>query len=113
MGEGGKNGYGHIPVGIARVAEERWIGLILINTNAQDVQISTSSSSSFLSTSLTHKTIGGIIDYYIVVAYSPEEAIKGIRKIMGFPFLPPYWSLGMHQCRYGYNTFENFKNLYE
>ena len=30
-------------------------------------------------------------------------------QIIGLPTMPPYWSLGFHLCRYGYNSIENMK----
>ena len=62
---------------------------------------------------LEHKTIGGIIDYYIIIDESPEEVLKDIQFLLGIPTLPPFWSLGNHQCRYGYKDFEEFKKVYE
>jgi alpha-glucosidase (family GH31 glycosyl hydrolase) len=44
---------------------------------------------------------------------SPEEVLKNIQFLLGIPTLPPFWSLGNHQSRYGYKNFEEFKNVYE
>ena len=64
-------------------------------------------------TILSHKTIGGIIDYYIIVDNSPENILKNINFLIGVPTLPPYWSLGNHQSRWGYKNFSEFKDVYE
>ena len=111
-GEGGMNQYSHQPIGLHKTKYENlWLGFVFLNTNAQDVIISSSNSRN--STYLTHKTIGGIIDYYIIVNNSPEEIIRNINYLVGIPTLPPFWSLGYHQSRYGYKNFEEFKNVYE
>lgn len=30
-------------------------------------------------------------------------------QVVGRPVMPPYWSLGFHLCRYGYNSIDNMK----
>lgn len=111
-GEGGKNGYSHQPIAIHRTKFDNiWIGFVFLNSNNQDVVISKYKNENLIS--LQHKTIGGIIDYYIIVDSSPQEVIKDIQKLLGPPFLPPYWAIGSHQSRYGFNNFNNFKNTYD
>ena len=110
LGEGGRNGYSHQPIGLHRTnIENIWLGFIFLNSNSQDVVIKYINSTT---TSLQHRTIGGIIDYYIIVAKSPMEVIQNIHKILGKPMLPPYWAVGFHQSRYGYNHIDKFKNTY-
>ncbi len=61
-----------------------------MNSNNQDVVIKYNDDGT---TSLQHKTIGGIIDYYIIIGQSPIEVVQNIQNILGKPFLPPYLSL--------------------
>ena len=110
-GKGGKNGYSHQPVGLHRTKIENiWLGFIFLNSNNQDVVIKILNEDG--KTSLQHKTIGGIIDYYIIIAKSPIEAVQSIHKILGYPFLPPYWAVAYHQSRLSYNHISNFKTAY-
>ena len=90
--------------------ENLWMGFVFLNTNAQDVKITKCNETLV---NLEHKTIGGIIDYYIIVEETPEEVLKGIQFLIGIPTLPPFWSLGNHQSRYGFRNFEEFKSVYE
>lgn len=109
-GKGGRNGYSHQPVGLHRTnIENIWLGFIFLNSNNQDVVIKYKEDGT---TSLQHRTIGGVIDYYIIVAKSPMEVVQNIQKLLGKPFLPPYWAVAYHQSRYGYNHIDNFKNTY-
>ena len=110
-GRGGVNSYGHHPIAIHKtIYENLWLGFVFLNSNAQDVKISKKNNSEI---NLEHRTIGGIIDYYIVVDESPEEVLKDLRFLLGIPTLPPFWSLGYHQSRYRYKNFDEFKNVYE
>ena len=109
-GMGGMNQYSHQPIGLHKTKfNEIWLGFVFLNTNAQDVVIHSDKNNSYL----THKTIGGIIDYYIIVNDSPEEVVKSIQTLLGIPPLPPFWSFGYHQSRYGYKSFQDFKEVYE
>ena len=110
-GLGGMNQYSHQPIGLHKTKYKNlWLGFIFLNTNSQDVVIHSDSKKN---TYLTHRTIGGIIDYYIIVCDSPEDIIKTIQMILGSPPLPPFWSIGYHQSRYGYKSFNDFKEVYE
>ena len=112
LGIGGKNGYSHQPVGLHRTnIENIWIGFVFLNSNNQDVVINSKNRNDGM-TSLQHKTIGGIVDYYIIVGKSPVDVVKNIQKLLGKPFLPPYWAVGSHQSRLFFNNITNFKNTY-
>ena len=112
LGIGGKNGYSHQPVGLHRTKIENiWLGFAFLNSNNQDVVINSKNRTDG-KTSLQHKTIGGIIDYYIIVGKSPIDVVKNIQMLLGKPFLPPYWAVGAHQSRLAYNNISNFKNAY-
>ena len=109
-GKGGKNIYGHQPIALHKTKYKNiWLGFIFLNSNAQDVQIYKKGKETILS----HKSIGGIIDYYIIVDNSPENVLRDIHYLIGKPILPPYWALGNHQCRWGFKNFSQFKNVYE
>ena len=109
-GKGGKNLYGHQPIGLHKTKyKDIWLGFVFLNSNPQDVEI----LKKYPETILTHKTIGGIIDYYIIVDNSPDNILRDIHYLIGIPILPPYWSLGIHQCRWGYKNDIEFINVYK
>ena len=116
-GKGGRNLYSHMPIGLHKTKYKNlWVGIVFLNTNDQDVQIiydHDEKNSNNSEVSLVHKTIGGIIDYYIILDSTPELVVRNIQFLLGIPPLPPYWSLGNHQCRYGYQSFEEFQKVYE
>ena len=77
------NQYRHQLIGLHKTKYSNiWLGFVFLNTNEQDVVIhsdNNSDSNKKKDTFLTHRTIGGIIDYYIIVNYSPEEVVKNIK----------------------------------
>ena len=80
--------------------------------------------------SFVYETIGGILDMYFFLGPTPDDCNKqysdaiGKWNILKFNIsrqfqhkyffigryhMPPYWSLGFHLCRYGYNSLENMQ----
>ena len=115
---GGWNLMGHQPIGLHKTKNNLYMGMIFMNSNAQDVIIqkinndkndNNDNKENNDKYNLEHRTIGGIINYYLVFGNSPERAILNIHKIIGRPTIPPYWGLGWHQCRWGYNNTDNVK----
>jgi len=80
-------------------------GVFLFNSNAMDVTMSEND--------LTWKTIGGIIDLYIFTGPTPQDVTEQYHELIGKPYMPPFWSLGWHQCRYGYKNIDEVKTVYE
>ena len=57
-------------------------GAMLMNSNGMDVYLGTSS--------VTFKTIGGIIDMYVFVGSSPNDVTEQYTAIVGRPAMMPY-----------------------
>lgn len=51
---------------------------------------------------LEYNSLGGVLDFYFVAGPSPVEVAQQYAGVVGLPAMQPYWSLGFHQCRYGY-----------
>ena len=60
---------------------------------------------------LTLRTLGGIIDVYVFTGPNPVQVIEQYVSLIGRPFLPPFWSLGFHLCRWGYNSTEGLNAI--
>ena len=112
-GEGGYNAMGIHPLGFHRTAKHSYVGLLFNNINAQDLVIKSNYVEGNNHVLLEHRTIGGVIDYYITLNDSPENALVSIHDIIGHPTLPPYWSVGFHQCRWGYSNDMDIRYVYQ
>ena len=51
--------------------------------------------------SLTFKTVGGNLVFYIFPGPEPYSVIDQLTTHYGKPPMPPYWSMGVHLCREG------------
>jgi len=56
--------------------------------------------------SLEYNVIGGVIDFYFLVGSEtdPTAVAKQYASVVGRPAEIPYWSIGFHQCRFGYKS---------
>jgi len=45
---------------------------------------------------ITFKAIGGILEYFVLTSGSIDEVVSLYHTLIGKPYLPPFWSLGMH-----------------
>ncbi|XP_040902104.1 maltase-glucoamylase, intestinal isoform X2 [Toxotes jaculatrix] len=80
-------------------------GVLLLNSNAMDVTFQPTPA-------LTYRTLGGILDFYMVLGPTPEMVVQEYTALIGRPVLPAYWSLGFQLCRYGYTNDKEIEDLY-
>ncbi|XP_039865377.1 sucrase-isomaltase, intestinal-like [Simochromis diagramma] len=99
------NCYGVHPfyMGLENTADAH--GVLLLNSNAMDVTL-------LPSPALTYRTLGGILDFYVVMGPTPEMVVQEYTQLIGRPVLPAYWSLGFQLCRYGYANDKEIETLY-
>ncbi|KAK7820953.1 hypothetical protein U0070_026011, partial [Myodes glareolus] len=100
------NSYGFHPYYMALEDEGNAHGVLLLNSNGMDVTFQPTPS-------VTYRTIGGILDFYMFLGPTPEVVTRQYHEVIGYPFMPPYWSLGFQLCRYGYRNTSQVVELYE
>ncbi|KAJ7494439.1 alpha-glucosidase [Mycena galericulata] len=94
----GTNLYGNHPV----YFEHRSTGthaVLLLNSNGMDIKLTPGA--------LEYNVIGGVLDFYFLAGSQtdPTQAAQQYAEIVGTPAEVPYWSFGLHQCRFGYNNY--------
>lgn len=93
------NLYGSHPFYLALEKDGSAHGVFLLNSNAMDVLLQPAPA-------LTWRTTGGILDFYVFLGPDPKAVIRQYQEVIGLPFMPPFWGLGFHICRWGYSTTE-------
>ncbi|CAL4100017.1 unnamed protein product, partial [Meganyctiphanes norvegica] len=78
-------------------------GVLLLNSNAIDYQVLSYPA-------LSYRTIGGILDFFMVLGPKPEAVVQQYTQLIGRPVMPPYWGLGFQLSRYGYKNLNDIKS---
>jgi alpha-glucosidase len=99
----GTNLYGNHPIYFEH-RKSGTHGVFLLNSNGMDIKINQDPSASFAT--LEYNVIGGIIDLYFLAGSEtdPTEAARQYSQVVGTSAEVPYWSFGLHQCRFGYHS---------
>ncbi|XP_044145770.1 sucrase-isomaltase, intestinal [Bufo gargarizans] len=100
------NSYGVHPFYMGLDNDGNAHGVLLLNSNAMDVTLQETPA-------ITFRTIGGILDFYVVLGPEPETVVKQYTQLIGRPVMPAYWSLGFQLCRYGYENDSEISDLYD
>ncbi|KAK0441270.1 glycoside hydrolase family 31 protein [Armillaria borealis] len=105
----GTNLYGNHPI----YFEHRTTGthgVFLLNSNGMDIKLNKTESGE---STLEYNVIGGVLDFYFLTGSesSPVEVAKQYAEVVGLPAEVPYWSFGLHQCRFGYQNFVDVANV--
>ena len=62
--------------------------------------------------SLTWRTLGGSIDLYFYAGPSATDVISSYQKTtIGLPAMQQYFTLGFHQCRWGYKSWDELAEV--
>jgi alpha-glucosidase len=78
-------------------------GVFLLNSNGMDIKLNTTEEDG---ATLEYNVIGGVLDFYFLAGSEtdPVEVARQYAVVVGTPAEVPYWSFGLHQCRFGYQS---------
>lgn len=74
-------------------------GVLFLNSAGMDIFINKTQEAGQY---LEYNVLDGVLDFYFIAGSSPIEVVQRYSELAGLPALQPYWGLGFHQCRYGY-----------
>ncbi|CAG4950910.1 unnamed protein product [Colias eurytheme] len=100
------NLYGSHPFYLALETNGNSHGVLLLNSNAMDIVLQPTPA-------ITYRTIGGILNFYIFLGPSPSDVVSQYTEIIGKPFMPPYWALGFHLCKYNYGSLNVTRDVWK
>lgn len=57
-------------------------------------------------------TIGGVLDFVVMIGgHDPSALLKKFQTYIGKSIIPPFWSFGFHQSRYGYQRVSDLERV--
>jgi alpha-glucosidase (family GH31 glycosyl hydrolase) len=95
--------YGSHPFYIQVGSNGKAHGVLFLNINAMQVTVTESEAQG---NTIGVQTTGGLIDLYVFAGPTPADVIRQYQEVVGKPAMVPYWSLGFHNCRWGYENIE-------
>lgn len=104
----GKQVYGTHPVYFTQLkSNNQFIGVFDHNVGAQDYILKQNDDGIVM----TQIKTSGVTDQFIMLNDDIPHVIDNFIRLVGKPTLVPEWSLGWHQCRYGYNSTEQVETV--
>nr|AQW43007.1 aNeutral alpha-glucosidase AB [Nilaparvata lugens] len=118
--------YAAIPFVIAQ-SVSKTVGLFWLNTAETWVDVAGNSDENVVSSIVNYVSGGtkvaqvethfmsesGILDVFILLGPKPHDVFKQYAELVGTTFLPPYFSLAYHQCRWNYNDQDDVSTVSE
>lgn len=92
------NLYGSHPIYFDHRGDKGTHGVFLLNSSPMNIHVAQDQGTQYLE----YNTIGGIIDLYFMAGKEPAAVSRQYSEVVGRSTMYPYWSLGFHQCRFGY-----------
>lgn len=100
------NKYGSHPMYLLREQSGNYFINYLRNSMPMDIVLNTKNNL------LTYISIGGVFDFTIFIGdKNPENVIKKYHSFLGGWAMPPFWSIGFHQSRWGYKNLAEITSI--
>ncbi|CAG9793674.1 unnamed protein product [Diatraea saccharalis] len=91
------NLYGTHPFFLGVEPQGESFGVLLLNSNAMDVAVQPGGG-------VTYRATGGVLRLLVLVGGGPRAVAAHYAALVGRPFVPPYWALGFHLCKFDYKS---------
>lgn len=98
-----QNLYGSHPYFLQMSAGGQAHGVLLLSSSGMDVEAGRSY--------ITYRVLGGVCDLYFFPGPTPEDVTRQYAALVGKPAMPPMWSLGFHQSKWGYSSVERLREV--
>jgi len=99
-----QNLYGQFPYYVMIENDGSAHGALLLNSNAMEASLTPLPS-------ITYRTTGGVLDFWFFFGPTPEKVTEQYCETVGRPVMPPYWALGFHLSRWGYDSTDRMKYI--
>lgn len=99
------NGYGSHPVYLGMEPDGQAHGVFMLTSYSMDIVLQPSPA-------ITYRVIGGPLILGFALGPTPVDVNTQYIRVIGKPYLPPYWSLGFHLCRFGYESLDDMKKIW-
>lgn len=93
-----KSLYGTHPFFVQVSSSGKAHGVLFLNNNAMELTVEGEGGAQRLGVQAT----GGIVEIYVFGGPTPEAVVRQYLEVIGKPAMVPFWSLGFHNCRWGY-----------
>ena len=100
--------YGAHPFVLQLTSDGLASGYFVLSSNALQGSLQSSGKSD---SAFGIQASGGIIDIYVFAGPTPSDVIRQYQEVVGFPAMVPYWSLGFHNCEWGYPNLDYVKEV--
>ncbi|KAK8041952.1 alpha-glucosidase [Apiospora rasikravindrae] len=77
-------------------------GVFLRNYNGADIKLNKDDPNQGHDYSIEYILTGGDLDFFFLAGPGPVDVSRQYAMVVGTPAMVPYWSLGFHQCKFGY-----------
>ncbi|KAL4706223.1 hypothetical protein ACJJTC_018407 [Scirpophaga incertulas] len=101
-----QNLYGTHPFFLGMEPDGNSYGVFLLNSNAMDIITQPTPA-------ITYRAIGGVLQFFVMTGPTPRAVSSQYTALVGRPFLPPYWALGFHLCKFNYLSLNTTREVWK
>ena len=100
--------YGHFPFYLMREKQNNFHVAYYRTSSALDAIKEQNQGKHYLN----WKLIGGVINFrFFIGGNDPEKVLQKLHSYYGRSILPPFWTMGYHQSRWGYGNIQSLQNV--